>query len=180
MSSAPSVPGVEAGAPWLGGCEQGQAAGALEMLAALDGTSGSRRAELPGSRGPRRRAGRGVLPEFLAGPEDARQGRWRLAPALADRRVEITGPAGRKVVINALNCGAKLFMTGFEAEPIPVARIAQVPGASVQGVPVGHHLADALDGPRHAGLAQHPDGRFGPLAPFAKEYVHARRLPAGL
>jgi hypothetical protein len=34
--------------------------------------------------------------------------------------------------------------------------------APVQGVPVGRHLADALDGPRHAGLAQHPDGRFDP------------------
>jgi lactate permease len=50
-------------------------------------------------------------------------------------------------------------------EPMPVARIAHVPGASVQSVPAGRHLADALDGPRHAGLAQHPDGRFCPLAP---------------
>jgi hypothetical protein len=63
---------------------------------------------------------------------------------------------------------------------MPVARIVQVPDASVQGLPVGRHLADALDGSRQAGLAQHPDGRFGPLALFTKEYVHARRLPAGL
>ena len=84
------------------------------------------------------------------------------------------------MVINALNCAAKLFMADFEDEPMPVARIAQVPGASVQGVPAGHHLADALDGPGHAGLAQHPDGRFGPAGLFTKEYVHARRLPAGL
>jgi malate synthase len=151
MSSAPNIPGVEAGAPpWLGGCERVLTAGALEMLAALDGTFGPRRAELPDSRGPRRRAGRGVLPEFLAGPQDARQGRWRLAPGLADHRVEITGRTDRKMVINALNCGAMLFMAD-------------------QGVPVGRHLADALDGPRHAGLAQYPDGRFGPLAPFTKE-----------
>jgi hypothetical protein len=103
-----------------------------------------------------------VLPEFLAGPEDAQQGRWRLAPGLADRRVKITGPSDRKVVINALNCGAKLFMADFEDEPIPVARVLD---ASVQGVPGGYHLADALDGPGHAGLAQHPDGRFDPAVP---------------
>jgi hypothetical protein len=139
MSSAPSVPGVEVGAPWLGGCEHVLAAGALEMLPTLNGTFGPRRAELPESRGPRRRASRGVLPEFPAGPEDAQQGRW-----------------------------------------IPVARIAQVFDASVQGVPVGYHLGDALGGAGHAGLALDPDDRFGLLALFTKEYVHARRLPAGL
>ena len=87
MSSAPSVPGVEVGAPWLGSCEHVLTAGALEMLATLNGTFGPRRAELPESRGPRGRAGRGVLPEFLADPEDAQLGRWRLAPGLADHRV---------------------------------------------------------------------------------------------
>ena len=118
MSSAPSVPGVEVGAPWLGSCEHVLTAGALEMLATLNGTFGPRRAELPESRGPRRRSGRGVLPEFLAGPEDAQQGRWRLAPGLADRRVKITGLSDRKVVINALDYSAKLFMADFEDEPI--------------------------------------------------------------
>ena len=179
MSSAPSVPGVEVGASWLCSCEHVLGAGALEMLATLNGTFGPRRAELPESRGPRRRAGRGVLPEFLAGPEDAQQGRWRLAPGLAGRRVKITGPSDRKVVINALNCGAKLFMADFEDEPIPVARVAQVLDAPVQGVPVGYRLADALDGP---GTSVWPS--IWPAAltrcPFMKEYVYARRLPAGL
>jgi Malate synthase len=179
MSSAPSVPGVEVGASWLGSCERVLTAGALEMLATLNRTFGPRRAELPGSRGPRRRAGRGVLPEFLAGPEDAQQGRWRLAPGLAGRRVKITGPSDRKVVINALNCGAKLFMADFEDELIPVARVAQVFGASVRGVPVGYHRAGALDGPGHAGLAQ-PRTAASTRCPFMKECVYARRLPAGL
>jgi malate synthase len=150
------------------------------MLATLNGTFGPRRAELPGSRGPRRRAGRGVLPEFLAGPEDAQQGRWRLAPGLADRRVKITGPSDRTVVINALNCGAKLFMADFEDEPIPVARVAQVSGASVRGVQGGDAvLADALDGP---GTPVWRSTRTAALTrcPFMKEDVYARRLPAGL
>jgi malate synthase len=181
MSSAPSVPGVEVGAPWLGGCGHVLTVGALEMLAALDGTFGPGRAELPESCAVRdAEVAGGVLPGFLAGTKDARQGDWRLAPGLVDRRVEISGSTDRKMVIHALNCGAKLFMADREGEPMPVARIVQVPDASVQGVPVGRHLADALDGSRQAGLAQHPDGRFGPLAIFTKEYVHARRLPAGL
>jgi glycolate oxidase iron-sulfur subunit len=45
--------------------------------------------------------------------------------------------------------------------PMPVAHIAQLRDAPVQGAPTGRHLADALDGPRQAGLEQHPDGRFG-------------------
>jgi len=45
MSSAPSVPGVEVGAPWLGGCKHALTAGALEMLGALAGTFRPRRAE---------------------------------------------------------------------------------------------------------------------------------------
>ena len=51
MSSAPSVPGVEVGASWLGGCEHVLTAGALELLAVPHGTFGQRRAELTESRG---------------------------------------------------------------------------------------------------------------------------------
>lgn len=50
MSSAPSVPGVEVGVSWLGGCEHVLTAGALELLAVLHGTFGQRRAERPESR----------------------------------------------------------------------------------------------------------------------------------
>ena len=96
MSSAPSVPGIEVGASWLGGCEHVLTAGALELLAALHGDVRARprgAARVPG--GPRRRAGRGTLPEFPAGTRDVRQGDWRVAPAgpgLVDSRVAITGP----------------------------------------------------------------------------------------
>src|SRR5205085_12524616 len=59
----------------------------------------------------------GELPDFLAETRSVRDGDWRVPPApadLADRRVEITGPTDRKMVINALNSGAKVFMTDFE------------------------------------------------------------------
>ncbi|MBA4495135.1 malate synthase A [Paenactinomyces guangxiensis] len=60
----------------------------------------------------------GNLPGFLPETESIRQGDWKIDPVpenLQDRRVEITGPAGnRKMVVNALNSGAKVFMADFE------------------------------------------------------------------
>ncbi|MCW2978091.1 MAG: malate synthase, partial [Actinomycetia bacterium] len=64
----------------------------------------------------------GELPDFLEETSSVREGDWRVPPApadLADRRVEITGPTDRKMVINALNCGAKVFMTDFEDSNSP-------------------------------------------------------------
>jgi malate synthase len=60
----------------------------------------------------------GFLPETLA----VRAGDWKVAPVpevIADRRVEITGPVDRKMVINALNSGAKVFMADFEDANTP-------------------------------------------------------------
>src|SRR5262245_28915735 len=60
---------------------------------------------------------KGVLPDFLPETRAVREGKWTVAPIpadLEDRRVEITGPTDRKMVINALNSGAKVFMTDFE------------------------------------------------------------------
>ncbi|KAJ6821171.1 malate synthase, glyoxysomal [Iris pallida] len=59
----------------------------------------------------------GGVPGFDPATEPVREGEWACAavpPAVADRRVEITGPTGRKMVINALNSGAKVFMADFE------------------------------------------------------------------
>ncbi len=59
----------------------------------------------------------GKLPDFLPETAHVRNGDWKVAPApadLQDRRVEITGPIDRKMVINALNSGAKVFMADFE------------------------------------------------------------------
>ena len=63
----------------------------------------------------RLRAGR--LPDFLAETADIRSADWSVAPSpadLTDRRVEITGPVERKMMINALNSGARVFMADFE------------------------------------------------------------------
>ena len=64
----------------------------------------------------------GKLPDFLAGTRHIRDSGWVVAPCPADiqdRRVEITGPTDRKMVINALNCGANTFMADFEDANCP-------------------------------------------------------------
>ena len=64
----------------------------------------------------------GELPDFLPQTAHIRGGDWQVAPVpadLQDRRVEITGPTDRKMVINALNSGAKVFMTDFEDSNAP-------------------------------------------------------------
>jgi malate synthase len=64
----------------------------------------------------------GKLPGFLKATADVRAGDWKVAPvpeAIADRRVEITGPVERKMIINALNSGARVFMADFEDSSAP-------------------------------------------------------------
>jgi malate synthase len=59
----------------------------------------------------------GKMPDFLPETEHIRNSEWTIAPVpadLQDRRVEITGPVERKMIINALNSGAKVFMADFE------------------------------------------------------------------
>ena len=64
----------------------------------------------------------GALPDFLVETKHIRESIWTVAPLpqdLLDRRVEITGPTDRKMVINALNCGASTFMADFEDANCP-------------------------------------------------------------
>ena len=64
----------------------------------------------------------GGYPDFLASTRAIRESDWQVAPIpplLADRRVEITGPVERKLIINALNSGAKVFMADFEDSTAP-------------------------------------------------------------
>src|SRR6266576_5124192 len=92
---------------------------ALAFVAELQRTFSPIRLELLAARAERQdRITAGELPDFL---EETRAIRsdpdWRVSPPppdLRDRRVEITGPVDRKMVINALNSGAKMFMADFE------------------------------------------------------------------
>src|SRR6188472_2167248 len=64
----------------------------------------------------------GALPDFLCQTREIREADWRVAsapPDLQDRRVEITGPTDRKMIINALNSGAKVFMADCEDSLTP-------------------------------------------------------------
>ncbi len=64
----------------------------------------------------------GVMPDFLPETAEIREADWTVAPIpddLQDRRVEITGPVDRKMIINALNSGANVFMADFEDSHSP-------------------------------------------------------------
>jgi malate synthase len=96
---------------------------ALDFVARLHRTFNGERQRLLAARVERQGAiDRGALPDFLPDTEMIRRGNWRVAPApadLQDRRVEITGPVERKMVINALNSGANVFMADFEDSLTP-------------------------------------------------------------
>ena len=96
---------------------------ALEFCAKLHREFESRRQELLTQRGKRQAAiDAGTMPDFLPETRGIRESNWRVTPIpadLQDRRVEITGPTDRKMVINALNSGAKVFMADFEDSTSP-------------------------------------------------------------
>ncbi|MFN8467435.1 MAG: hypothetical protein U0X20_17890 [Caldilineaceae bacterium] len=90
---------------------------ALDFVAGLHRTFNLRRVELLQRRGRQKEFDAGTIPGFLAETADVRKADWKVAPApadLNDRRAEITGPTERKMMINALNSGAKVFMADFE------------------------------------------------------------------
>ncbi|HTS22568.1 MAG TPA: malate synthase A [Casimicrobiaceae bacterium] len=96
---------------------------ALAFVARLQRAFGGRRAELLGRRAERQRQwDSGKLPDFLPETRAIRDADWTCAavPAdIQDRRVEITGPVDRKMIINALNSGASVFMADFEDANTP-------------------------------------------------------------
>ena len=98
----------------------------------------------------------GTLPDFLAETASVRSGDWQVGPVpadLQDRRVEITGPVERKMMINALNSGAKVFMADFEDALSPTWD--NVVGGQI-------NLIDAV---RKTIEFQNPDGRMYRLNP---------------
>jgi malate synthase len=91
---------------------------ALAFLAGLHRTFEARRKELLAARvAQQKRYDAGAVPDFLRETRAIREGEWTVAAIpddLRDRRVEITGPVDRKMVINALNSGASMYMADFE------------------------------------------------------------------
>ncbi len=96
---------------------------ALNFMVKLARTFEPRRQQLLAARVVRQQQfDAGVLPDFLPGTKNIRDSDWVVAPLptdLLDRRVEITGPTDRKMVINAMNCGASTFMADFEDANCP-------------------------------------------------------------
>ena len=96
---------------------------AVAFLIDLELEFGWRRGQLLESRKERQgRLDAGERPDFLEETESVRRGSWTIEPVpadLADRRVEITGPVDRKMMINALNSGASAFMADFEDATSP-------------------------------------------------------------
>jgi malate synthase len=116
-------------------------ADAVEFLGSLARRFETRRQGLLESRRTRQAAiDAGTMPDFLPETESIRRSEWKVAPIprdLMDRRVEITGPVDRKMIINALNSGASVFMADFEDSNSPTWR------NSIEGQ---INLRDAIEG----------------------------------
>ncbi|QCN95172.1 malate synthase A [Azospirillum argentinense] len=120
---ATTISGLEILGPITPGFETILTPEALAFLAELEGRFGSERLRLLDVRTKRRALiDQGHRPDFLPETRAIREADWTIAPLphdLLDRRVEITGPVDRKMVINALNSGAKVFMADFEDSNCP-------------------------------------------------------------
>ncbi len=115
--------GVEVKAKVPAGLERVLTKPALDLVASLHREFDSTRLALLERRAERQvRLDAGERPGFLAETRNVRESAWKVAPIPAgfrDRRVEITGPVERKMMINALNSGAKVFMADFEDSNSP-------------------------------------------------------------
>ncbi|WP_426210622.1 malate synthase A [Massilia sp. TWP1-3-3] len=115
--------GMDIKAEILPGYEQILTPQALDLVAKLTRAFEPRRQELLAARVERaKRLDAGERPDFLPETAHIRAGDWKIAPippALECRRVEITGPVERKMVINAFNSGADSYMTDFEDSNTP-------------------------------------------------------------
>ncbi len=117
--------GIEVSGPVRDRYEEILTPQALDLVALLQRELGPRRAELLAARAARQEElSAGAMLDFLPQTEHIRADRsWRVAPpalGLVDRRVEITGPTDKKMTINALNSGAKVWLADFEDANTPL------------------------------------------------------------
>ncbi len=121
--NASTIEGVDIVGPMKPGYERILSAEAVAFIADLHRRFEPRRRQLMARRiDIQARIDGGQMPDFLAETANIRAGDWTVAPIpadLQDRRVEITGPTDRKMVINALNSGASTFMADFEDSSTP-------------------------------------------------------------
>ena len=126
MATSLSLPGVEITAPFQAAFEEILTADAVSFVVDLHRTFNERRKGLLAARAERqKRLDAGEKPNFLSETQKIRESDWIVSPIPADiqdRRVEITGPVDRKMIINALNSGAKVFMADFEDSSTPLWR----------------------------------------------------------
>ncbi|MGA9161654.1 MAG: malate synthase A, partial [Actinomycetota bacterium] len=172
---------------------------ALGFVADLEREFGGRRLDLLVARAERQaRLDEGERPDFLGATRTVRESDWRVASApadLRDRRVEITGPTDRKMVINALNSGARCFMADFEDANAPtwsnmvdgqvnvadaVRRTIELTGPDGREYRLADHPATLLVRPRGWHLPERHvtvDGRpvSGSLFDFGLAFVHNAR-----
>ena len=115
--------GVAVLGPRAEGCDEILSPDALAFLAELERRFGPTRQRLLARRREvDARLQAGWLPDFLEETRAVRAADWQIAPVprdLRDRRVEITGPVDRKMIVNALNCGASVYMADFEDATTP-------------------------------------------------------------
>ncbi len=143
--------GIDVRAPAEGRQQEVLTAPALEFVAALQREFGPKRDALLAARVARQAAlDGGATLDFLPSTKHIRDSDWRVSPVPSDlevRKVEITGPTERKMVINALNSGASVFMADFEDANTP----------TWTNMVDGHvNLADAIAGTIDF---KNPDGR---------------------
>lgn len=123
MATAPNIDGLEIKAEVNETFAQILTPAALNFVVKLQRAFNKRRLDLLAARVERQKAiDAGQTPDFLPETKAIREGDWVAAPIpadLQDRRVEITGPVDRKMIINALNSGAKVFMADFEDSNSP-------------------------------------------------------------
>src|SRR6266446_6055271 len=118
-----SVKSVEFVGPSVGRYAEILTPDAVAFVVGLQRTFNEQRKELLEARKSRqKRLDAGERPDFLQETKGIRESEWTVAELprdLLDRRVEITGPVDRKMIINALNCGANVFMSDFEDATTP-------------------------------------------------------------
>jgi malate synthase len=150
---------IRLSAPEVSGQETILTPGAVQFLVTLSNKFELRRQQLLAARCVRQRElDSGWKPEFLAETAEIRHSSWKVAeiPAdLTDRRVEITGPTSRKMVINALNSGASVFMADFEDANSPTWQNMLEGQANLRDAVNGTIIYDSPEG-KHYELRHDP------------------------